>query len=101
MILQKQKKELVLCHNDLHPQNILFSNSIKLIDWEYAGVNDRYFDLASIIIEFKLSQRDEVIFLRSYFKRASKVNSQKLFAYKVIYKELWRLWFEKLDRGEL
>jgi thiamine kinase-like enzyme len=99
--LKTYKKEPVLCHNDLHPQNILFGKSIKLIDWEYAGVNDRYFDLASIIIEFRLSARDEALFLRSYFKRESKANSQKLIIFKIIYRELWRVWFEKLKRGEL
>ena len=97
----RYKKELVLCHNDLHHQNIIFSNSIKLIDWEYAGINDRYFDLASVLIEFKLYKVDEEIFLRAYFGRDSKPNIKKLTAYKVIYKELWRLWFEKLDRGVL
>lgn len=99
--LKAFKKEPVVCHNDLHDKNILFSKSIKLIDWEYAGVNDRYFDLASICVEFKLSRKNEEAFLRVYFGRAKRVNSKKLALYKVIYKELWRIWFEKLDRGEL
>ena len=99
--LQAFKKEPVLCHNDLHSKNILFGKSIKLIDWEYAGVNDRYFDLASISIEFKLNKTDEQTFLRAYFQRKSKLNNQKLTLYKIIYKELWRLWFEKLEKGEL
>lgn len=99
--IQRHKKELVLCHNDLHHQNIIFSNSIKLIDWEYAGINDRYFDLASIIIEFKLNRKDEQLFLRGYFKRNSKPNIEKLLPYKIIYKELWRLWFDKLNKGKL
>lgn len=46
-------KEYVLCHNDLNPQNIFFQEGVKFIDWEYAGVNDRYFDLASVCIEFE------------------------------------------------
>ena len=99
--LKAFKKEPVVCHNDLHDKNILFGKSVKLIDWEYAGVNDRYFDLASICVEFKLSKRNEEAFLRVYFGRGKRVNSKKLALYKVIYKELWRLWFLKLDRGEL
>jgi len=98
--LKKEPKELKLCHNDLHQRNILFGKNIKFIDWEYAGVNDLYFDLVSIIIEFKLSAKDEHIFLKSYFKR-EKINLKKLKAYKLIYKELWKIWFEKLDKGEL
>ena len=99
--LQAFKKEPALCHNDLHSKNILFGKSIKLIDWEYAGVNDRYFDLASISIEFKLNKTDEQTFLRAYFERKSKVNMKKLTLYKIIYRELWKLWFKKLEKGEL
>jgi thiamine kinase-like enzyme len=40
----------VLCHHDLHPSNILINDhSIKFLDWEYAAINDRYFDLASLM----------------------------------------------------
>jgi len=95
------KKEFVLCHNDLHPQNILFGESVKLIDWEYAGINDKYFDLASVIIEFKLLKREEDIFLNSYFRRKSRLNREKLIEYKIIYKELWRVWFENLTKGKM
>jgi len=99
--LRAYKQEPVLCHNDLHDKNILFEKGIKLIDWEYAGMNDRYFDLASVIIEFKLNRADEKAFLGAYFRRDFKVNTKKLALYKVIYKELWRLWFLKLESGEL
>lgn len=99
--LKKEPKELRLCHNDLHSKNILFyKKNIKFIDWEYAGVNDLYFDLVSIIIEYKLNKKDESSFLKAYFYR-KKINLKKITAYKIIYKELWRVWFEKLDKGEL
>ena len=101
ILLQKEPQELRLSHNDLHQKNILFSKrNIKLIDWEYAGVNDLYFDLVSIIIEFKLNKETEIIFLKSYFQR-KKINYRKIKSYKIIYKELWRLWFIKLEKGEL
>ena len=101
IILDKEPKEYALGHNDLHAKNILFSkNTIKLIDWEYARYSDIYFDLVSIIIEYKLNRKDSATFLRNYFGKKA-VNPKKLQAYTLIYKELWRLWFEKLDRGEL
>jgi len=90
--------EDVLCHNDLNPQNILFSKTIQLIDWEYAGVNDRYFDLASICVEFDLNKEDEVCFLRSYFTVKNEIIDEKLKAYKVIYKALCTQWFEVLAK---
>ena len=101
VILEKQKKQYALGHNDLHPQNILFhKKEIKFIDWEYARNSDIYFDLVSIIIEYKLNQKDSQTFLRSYFLREA-VNHKKVEAFTLIYKELWRLWFERLERGEL
>ena len=101
MILAKEPKEYALGHNDLHIKNIIFSkNSIKLIDWEYARYSDIYFDLVSIIIEYKLNRRDKATFLRSYLGKR-RVNHKKIEAYTLIYKELWRLWFKKLYKGEL
>jgi thiamine kinase-like enzyme len=92
--LKKYKKDFVFCHNDLHPQNILFSKKIKLIDWEYASFNDRYFDLASILTEFKFNNQDENYFLKIYFGQREKVEVDKLLCYKVIYRELNILFFD-------
>ncbi len=96
-ILETFRSEFVLCHNDLNPQNILFSKTIQLIDWEYAGVNDRYFDLASVCVEFDLNTEDEGHFLRSYFSMKYDINYEKLKAYKVIYKALCTQWFVNLE----
>jgi thiamine kinase-like enzyme len=101
MVLEKEPKEYALGHNDLHAKNIIFTkNSIKLIDWEYARYSDIYFDLVSIIIEYKLNRRDKATFLRSYLGK-KQINHKKIEAYTLIYKELWRLWFKKLNNGEL
>lgn len=89
------KKELVLCHGDLSVGNIIFGKTPKLIDWEYAGVADKYFDLASVCESFKL---DEAYFLRAY---GSKIDLKKLEVYKEIFTLLSKEWFEKLEKGEL
>ena len=91
-IITQYDRELVLCHNDLNPKNILFSDEVKFIDWEYAGVNDRYFDLACVCVEFKLKPIEEQYFLESYFQ-SKKSNEDKLRAYKILYKELYKEWF--------
>ena len=38
-----------LCHNDLVCHNVLEGQGLTLIDWEYAGVGDPYFDLAVVV----------------------------------------------------
>lgn len=40
------------CHNDLLEANFLLGDDgdLQLIDWEYAGMNDRYFDLGNFAV---------------------------------------------------
>lgn len=93
--LQKYKKDLVLSHHDLNPKNILFSKKITLIDWEFAGINDRYFDLATVCVEFKLNRKMEQYFLQYYAHLHSQDGAwerEKLELYKVLYKELFQVW---------
>ena len=94
-ILKNHQVEHVLCHNDLNPKNILFAEDVKLIDWEYAAFNDRYFDFAAVSVEFNLSTQDEIYFLQSYFTSKETIYTEKLDAYKSIYSELCKQWFEE------
>ncbi len=94
--IKKMKIQLGLVHHDLNPKNIIFKNdNIKIIDWEYAGLNDIFFDFASICIEFKLSKEDEGILLKNYFYKNKSFHKIKLKHYKIIYKNLCTLWFLK------
>ena len=94
-IVECYPKEYVLCHNDLNPQNIFFSDTVKFIDWEYAGMNDRYFDLACVCVEFGLDNEMQEVFLEDYFE-GEDFSLEKLEAYKVIYKQLCDEWFENI-----
>ena len=91
--IDRYQKEYVLCHNDLNPQNIFFAEDAKLIDFEYAGINDRYFDLASVCVEFGLDEKMQKVFLEAYFE--SEYNMDKLEAYKGIYGTVCEVWFLK------
>ncbi len=87
--------EMVLCHNDLNPLNCIFSkDSLNLIDWEFAGMNDRYFDLASCSVEYQFNTVNEETMLRSYFTD-KKWDQKKLDAYKIIYRALCTKWFKE------
>lgn len=62
------KTPMTLCHNDLVKDNLLFKfNDVVIIDWEYAAMNNPYFDLASFISENNLSEEQENFFLSKYF----------------------------------
>jgi len=86
-------KEYVLCHNDLNPQNLFFTEDVKFIDFEYAGVNDRYFDLACVCVEFGLEGERVDVFLNAYFE-GEDFCLEKLEAYKIIYQTLCEAWFQ-------
>jgi thiamine kinase-like enzyme len=55
------------CHNDLNKHNILFNAKTYFIDWEAAGLEDPFFDLATLCNEFIGSQEQEQYFLKEYF----------------------------------
>lgn len=62
------KEEKVFSHNDLVKGNLLFKfNSLSIIDWEYAGMNHPYFDLASFISENNLNDSQQDFFLKKFF----------------------------------
>lgn len=92
--LKKIKLQLGLVHHDLNPKNIIFyKHNIKIIDWEYAGTNDIFFDLATICIEFNLNSKEERLLLEYYFPKIISFYTIKLMHYKIIYKNFCELWF--------
>ena len=58
-------EEWGLCHNDPFANNFLDDGSVRLLDWEYAGMGDVYFDLAAVSYSYTEEQRQR--FLGSYF----------------------------------
>jgi thiamine kinase-like enzyme len=61
----------VPCHNDLLTANfILDVDRVQLIDWEYAGMGDRWFDLGNFSVNNELSDEHEERLLTTYFGEA-------------------------------
>ena len=51
-----------LCHNDLTPDNLMIrGDSLVAIDWEYAAMGSRYFDVAIACDAVAASERDSVM----------------------------------------
>jgi thiamine kinase-like enzyme len=56
------------CHNDLLTANFIDDGSrIRIVDWEYAGMGDVFFDLANFAVNNGLSRDETAELLRSYF----------------------------------
>jgi thiamine kinase-like enzyme len=61
--------EPVACHNDLLTANFLLrgDGSLAIVDWEYAGMGDRYFDLGNLAVNNELSEDDGAGLLAAYW----------------------------------
>ena len=58
---------LVPCHNDLLNANFLDDGAIRIVDWEYAGMGDRFFDLANLSVNHEFGVEDDRRLLVAYF----------------------------------
>ena len=97
-----QDDPCVFSHNDLNRTNLLFSNKIYFLDWEYASFNSPYFDIASLIASFNLNKEETNILLKGYSGNSFTINLEKLkkwviFTYYLDY--LWRKSIVKLDNS--
>jgi thiamine kinase-like enzyme len=61
------EQPVVPCHNDLLNANFLDDGEIRIVDWEYAGMGDRFFDLANFSINHEFSLADDRRLLAAYF----------------------------------
>lgn len=77
--------DLVPCHNDLLPGNVLFADERTwLLDFEYAGMNDRFFDLANLSVNCGLDPAADERLLTLYFGEVDDARRAKLAAMKVM-----------------
>ena len=98
--VEKQPIEYSLTHIDAVPDNFLFENSdgreqVRLIDWEYAGMQDPHVDIAMFAIYsfYDQKQLDDLIDL--YFENKCKKSVRiKIYCYVAMCGLLWSNWCE-------
>ena len=58
---------LVPCHDDLLNANFIDDGTrIRIVDWEYAGMGDRFFDLGNFSVKHDLDVEHDEVLLRAY-----------------------------------
>ena len=55
------------CHNDLLNGNFLLADRLYILDWEYAGMGDIFFDLANFSNNHEFSETEDQLLLNCYF----------------------------------
>lgn len=108
--IDSQDKDVVLTHIDAVPDNFMIIEtpsgndseaaevSIQLIDWEYAGMQDRYVDLAMFSI-YSLYDKDQIDnLIDTYFAAGGQKTDEnirtRIYAYISMCGLLWSNWCE-------
>ncbi len=70
--LSGPEHEPVPCHNDLLAANFIRgADTIWIVDWEYAGMGDRYFDLGNFSVNNELDEAGQAALLRGLLRRGA------------------------------
>ena len=58
----------VPCHNDLLPANLIHDGeAMRIVDWEYAGMGNRYFDLGNLSVNNGFNEAGDEWLLECYW----------------------------------
>ncbi len=74
----------VLGHNDLLNANFLFDDRLRIVDWEYAGMSDPFFDLANVSVNNGFPLDAEITLLRHYVGDVSEPVVSTLHVMKIV-----------------
>jgi thiamine kinase-like enzyme len=58
---------IVPCHNDLLPANILLTDQLWIVDWEYAGNGNAVFDLGNLAANLELNETELQALIAQYY----------------------------------
>jgi thiamine kinase-like enzyme len=84
----------VACHNDLLSENFILDTSGKmwLIDWEYGGMNDPYFDLGDFCVEHPLTRDEERLIITRYCGEMQEHRFHRMLLHKIVADLWWSIW---------
>lgn len=67
------------CHNDLLNANFIHDGErLRIVDWEYAGMGDPFFDLANFSINHELGEAENRLLLEAYFGTLREADARAL-----------------------
>ena len=77
--MQGRDHDPVPCHGDLAPDNLVYDGErVHIVDWEYAGMGDRYFDLANFSVNHDFDEDADRELLVAYFGAAGDAHMRDL-----------------------
>jgi thiamine kinase-like enzyme len=93
-VLRATAQETVPCHNDPAPENLVDTGErVYILDWEFAGNNDPFWDLADLSVETAFTEEQDRILLEAYLGRPPRESEYgRIVLYKSLAFLLWTLW---------
>ena len=84
----------VACQNDLLSENFIIDADGKMwiIDWEYGGMTDPYFDLGDLVMEHPYSREEERLIIETYFGQMDERLFGRMMLYKIVSGVWWDVW---------
>ncbi len=84
----------VACHNDLLSENFIIDADGKMwiIDWEYGGMTDPYFDLGDHVMEHPYSREEERLIIETYCGGMNDKAFARMMLYKMVSGVWWGVW---------
>jgi len=98
--IEKTRNKKVLAHIDAVPDNFLFiegkwEEEIRLIDWEYAGMQDPHVDIAMFCVYAMYDRQQVDRLIQAYFSEGCADNIRiKIYCYISVCGLLWSNWCE-------
>ncbi len=94
LAMERDQPAPVACHCDLLSENFIVGSDGRLwvIDWEYGGMTDPYFDLGDFCVEHPLSDAEERTILATYCGGWDEHRYSRMMLYKLVADHWWSIW---------
>ena len=91
--LRRRPEPLVSCHNDLLAANVLDDGGdLRIIDYEYSGMNEPSFELGNLACESHLDREALGQLVASYSGRATEARVARAELWGMVGRYAWTLW---------
>ena len=92
--MKRDQPAFTACHNDLLSENFILTPEGKMwiIDWEYGGMTDPYFDLGDFCVEHPLTEDEEKLVLTAYCGTLDEHRYARMQLHKLVADLWWSIW---------
>ncbi len=92
--MKRDQPASVACHCDLLSENFMLEESGKMwvIDWEYGGQSDPFFDLGDFCVEHPLSEDEELAIITRYCGSFNESRYARMMLHKIVADLWWSIW---------